>query len=170
MEVASKLITTSIDKDPETGEAINPIDSHFRSLSLTSMNPVKQGSGEFSTLEDYVRNTHGATHNIKVQIMNAFRVERQEESDAFVQAGNHALADGGRLLLWHGSRTTNFAGILKQGLRIAPPQAPVTGYMFGKGVYFADVRVIRTLCPRTCAEICNTDDVQVSELLLLTSQ
>jgi hypothetical protein len=32
-------------------------------------------------------------------------------------------------------------GILKQGLRIAPPEAPVSGYMFGKGVYFADVRV-----------------------------
>lgn len=39
-----------------------------------------------------------------------------------------------------GSRSTNFAGILKQGLRIAPPEAPVTGYMSGKGVYFADVR------------------------------
>jgi hypothetical protein len=29
-------------------------------------------------------------------------------------------------------------GILSQGLRIAPPEAPKTGYMFGKGVYFAD--------------------------------
>merc|ERR1712110_531982 len=29
-------------------------------------------------------------------------------------------------------------GILKNGLKIAPPEAPVTGYMFGKGVYFAD--------------------------------
>ena len=28
---------------------------------------------------------------------------------------------------------------LMQGLRIAPPEAPVTGYMFGKGVYFADM-------------------------------
>lgn len=43
------------------------------------------------------------------------------------------------MLLWHGSRLTNFVGILSQGLRIAPPQAPVTGYMFGKGVYFADM-------------------------------
>lgn len=34
-----------------------------------------------------------------------------------------------RRLLWHGSRTTNFAGILSQGLRIAPPEAPVTGYV-----------------------------------------
>ena len=32
-----------------------------------------------------------------------------------------------------------FASWLLQGLRIAPPEAPVTGYMFGKGVYFADM-------------------------------
>ncbi|KAE8692200.1 hypothetical protein F3Y22_tig00110858pilonHSYRG00262 [Hibiscus syriacus] len=43
------------------------------------------------------------------------------------------------MLLWHGSRLTNFVGILSQGLRIAPPEAPATGYMFGKGVYFADL-------------------------------
>ena len=32
-------------------------------------------------------------------------------------------------LLWHGSRLSNYAGILAQGLRVAPPEAPVTGYM-----------------------------------------
>lgn len=42
-------------------------------------------------------------------------------------------------MLWHGSRTSNFVGILSEGLRIAPPEAPSTGYMFGKGVYFADM-------------------------------
>ncbi|KAH7695766.1 WGR domain containing protein, partial [Aphelenchoides avenae] len=41
-------------------------------------------------------------------------------------------------LLWHGSRLTNWYGILLHGLRIAPPEAPTTGYMFGKGVYAAD--------------------------------
>jgi len=41
--------------------------------------------------------------------------------------------------LWHGSRLTNYVGILSQGLRVAPPEAPVTGYMFGKGIYFADI-------------------------------
>ena len=46
-----------------------------------------------------------------------------------------------RQLLWHGSRTSNFAGILSTGLRIAPPEAPVTGYMFGKGEFF-DVYVL----------------------------
>jgi hypothetical protein len=43
------------------------------------------------------------------------------------------------LLLYHGSKPFNYLGILSQGLRIAPPEAPPTGYMFGKGVYFADV-------------------------------
>ena len=46
---------------------------------------------------------------------------------------------GNRVLLFHGSRLSNWAGILSQGLRIAPPEAPITGYMFGKGVYFADM-------------------------------
>ncbi|RLN93767.1 hypothetical protein BBJ28_00013750, partial [Nothophytophthora sp. Chile5] len=36
-------------------------------------------------------------------------------------------------LLWHGSRLSNFVGILSQGLRIAPPEAPKNGYYFGKG-------------------------------------
>ena len=43
------------------------------------------------------------------------------------------------MLLWHGSRLTNFVGILSEGLKIAPYEAPMTGYMFGKGIYFADV-------------------------------
>ncbi|KAJ0113102.1 hypothetical protein Patl1_00985 [Pistacia atlantica] len=44
-----------------------------------------------------------------------------------------------RMLLWHGSRLTNWAGILSQGLRIAPPEAPGSGCDFGKGVYFSDM-------------------------------
>ena len=35
-------------------------------------------------------------------------------------------------------------------MRIAPPEAPVTGYMFGKGVYFAD-------CSSKCANYCFTN-------------
>ena len=42
-------------------------------------------------------------------------------------------------MLWHGSRFSNFVGILSQGMRIAPPEAPCHGFLFGKGVYFADL-------------------------------
>jgi len=66
-----------------------------------------------------------------------------------------------RMLLWHGSRVSNFAGILSQGLRIAPPEAPVTGYMFGKGVYFADM-------VSKSANYCYTSSTNPSGLLLLS--
>jgi poly [ADP-ribose] polymerase 2/3/4 len=86
------------------------------------MDPVSRNTQEWEELKLYVKNTHGQTHHMAVDVLNAFRVERQEETDAWNTAGNDKLADGERLLLWHGSRTTNFAGILSQGLRIAPPQ------------------------------------------------
>lgn len=46
---------------------------------------------------------------------------------------------GNKMLLWHGSRLTNYVGIFSKGLRIAPLEAPSNGYMFGKGIYFADM-------------------------------
>ncbi|KAF9485628.1 PARP-domain-containing protein [Pholiota conissans] len=139
MEVASKLISSTVFAD-ENGNPVNPIDAHFRSLGLSKMEPIHQSSQEFQSLVAYARDTHGATHrNIHVNIRQAFRVERDSETHAWNAKGHSQLPNGERLLLWHGSRTTNFAGILKQGLRIAPPEAPVSGYMFGKGVYFADM-------------------------------
>ncbi|KAF5309111.1 hypothetical protein D9619_012829 [Psilocybe cf. subviscida] len=138
MEVASKLLKSTIHTDA-SGNPVNPIDANFRSLGLTSMAPVARSSQEFTNLEKYVHETHGSTHHIRVKVQNIYKVERAGETEAWKKAGYDALPDGDRMLLWHGSRTTNFAGILKQGLRIAPPEAPVSGYMFGKGVYFADM-------------------------------
>lgn len=72
------------------------------------------------------------------KVKEIFRIERKGEKDRFAQSP-YAKLKGDRRLLWHGSRSTNFGGILSQGLRIAPPEAPVNGYMFGKGVYLADI-------------------------------
>ena len=60
---------------------------------------------------------------------------------------------GNKKLLWHGSRFSNFVGILSQGLRIAPPEAPSSGYLFGKGVYFADI--IGKSFPYACPNLSN---------------
>ena len=85
-------------------------------------------------VERYIRQSHGKTHPIKLDIQQIFQVDREGEAERFAPFS----AEPNRKLLWHGSRLANFGGILSQGLRIAPPEAPVTGYMFGKGVYFAD--------------------------------
>ncbi|KAF8477863.1 Poly polymerase [Gautieria morchelliformis] len=79
------------------------------------MSPVARASKEFMGLENYVKETCGHTHqHYTTQVLNIFRIEREEEVKAFTEAGYGKLADGGRPLLWHGSRTTNYAGILKQ--------------------------------------------------------
>ena len=79
-----------------------------------------------------------AIPNNSSKIEEIFRIERNGEFDRFNKSP-YAKLKGDRRLLWHGSRCTNFGGILSQGLRIAPPEAPANGYMFGKGVYLADI-------------------------------
>ncbi|XP_039968525.1 poly [ADP-ribose] polymerase isoform X1 [Bactrocera neohumeralis] len=116
-------------------ENVNPLDKHYDQLK-TKLDPIDKNSEEYKILEKYVRNTHAETHKMyKLEIVEIFKVVRQGENrryKPFKKLEN-------RKLLWHGSRLTNFAGILSHGLKIAPPEAPVTGYMFGKGIYFADM-------------------------------
>ncbi|KAI1790824.1 hypothetical protein LXA43DRAFT_1000631 [Ganoderma leucocontextum] len=116
MEIATQLLSSAVPKDA-AGNAVNPLDANFRLLALSRMDPVARGSREFGALEAYAHDTHGVTHmHFGAQVLSAFRVEREGETWAWNDAGFGGLDAGERLLLWHGSRTTNFAGILKQGL------------------------------------------------------
>ncbi|KAH8672842.1 poly-ribose polymerase-like protein [Tricladium varicosporioides] len=125
-------------KEPKDVERINALDRQFQGLNLDEMTPLRRDSTEFNELKDYLINTKGATHHANYQITQIFRIERQGERERF-EKSPYAGPPKDRRLLWHGSRATNFGGILSQGLRIAPPEAPVSGYMFGKGIYLADM-------------------------------
>lgn len=125
IQVAMKMLSESRNDDE------HPADSHYKGLDC-DLKPIDRNSSDFKMIEDYLLNSHEKTHNTyKMAVTDAYECEKKGEAKKFVDVGQ-------RMLLWHGSRLTNWAGILKQGLRIAPPEAPCTGYMFGKGVYFAD--------------------------------
>ncbi|KAJ9543118.1 hypothetical protein OSB04_022825 [Centaurea solstitialis] len=129
IEVATKLLEDS------AGMQEDPLFSHYQRLNC-ELTPVDVDSKEFHMITKYMRNTHAKTHSdYSVEIVQIFRTSRHGEADRFKKFSDTK----NRMLLWHGSRLTNWTGILSQGLRIAPPEAPVTGYMFGKGVYFADM-------------------------------
>lgn len=136
MEIASKIMKTTSDKHKDA-ESMSLIDSRFAQLNLDELKPLDHSSKEYKGLQDYLVNTAGSTHQVKYRLQEIFRVKRAGEAKRFTEYTKKSDSD--RRLLWHGSRTTNFGGILSQGLRIAPPEAPVNGYMFGKGVYLADV-------------------------------
>ncbi|PVH76827.1 PARP-domain-containing protein [Cadophora sp. DSE1049] len=125
-------------KEPKDAEKINALDRQFRGLGLEEMTPLKKDSTEFTELKNYLVETRGSTHNANYHVDQIFRIERNGEKGRFDKSP-FAGPPRDRRLLWHGSRTTNFGGILSQGLRIAPPEAPVSGYMFGKGIYLADM-------------------------------
>ena len=117
---------------------IHHLDRQFQGLGMQEMTPLDPSSIEFTELENYLLRTRGTTHNLNCSVQQIFRIERQGEKERF-ERSDFASMSRDRRLLWHGSRCTNFAGILSQGLRIAPPEAPVSGYMFGKGIYLADM-------------------------------
>ena len=117
------------------GETKSMIDSYYQKLKC-KIEPVEKETDDFKDIETYVKNTHASTHShYSLEIVDLFKLKRKEETIKFTPFN----AWPERKLLWHGSRLSNFASILSKGLKIAPPEAPVTGYMFGKGVYFADM-------------------------------
>ncbi|PGH03023.1 poly [ADP-ribose] polymerase [Blastomyces parvus] len=135
MEIANEILKDA--KASETG--LHFLDVQFSGLGLSEMAPLDSATIEYKELEDYLVKSHGKTHYISYKLKHIFRVERNGEKERFENSSFANLPNSNRRLLWHGSRSTNYGGILSQGLRIAPPEAPVTGYMFGKGVYFADI-------------------------------
>lgn len=90
---------------------------------------MKVDNGKTTTFGIFGGSYNGPT----MTSLEVFKISRQGESKKFKKK------IGNRKLLWHGSTFSNWGGILSQGLRIAPPEAPACGYAFGKGVYFADV-------------------------------
>ncbi|KAL0943272.1 PARP-like domain-containing protein [Colletotrichum truncatum] len=133
MKVASDLM-----KADRKAVDVHPADKQFQSLGMDEMTALDHKSEEFTLLSDYLNGSKGSTHGVNYTVQEIFRIERNGELDRF-KAANVRNTKTDRRLLWHGSRVTNFGGILSQGLRIAPPEAPVSGYMFGKGIYLADM-------------------------------
>ncbi|MCJ1433535.1 hypothetical protein MMC27_002898 [Xylographa pallens] len=135
MSIAEEIMKGAKD---DSGSSVHPLDNQYAALGLNEMTPLQNKSTEYKELENYLLKTHGSTHGMTFKVEDIFRIERNGENDRFAQSP-FAKLQADRRLLWHGSRATNFGGILSQGLRIAPPEAPVNGYMFGKGVYLADI-------------------------------
>lgn len=121
-----KDATNILKEEIEGRSGLHPLDQQYLGLGLDEMAPLSHESVEFQLLEEYLLNTCGHTHHFSYSIESIFRIERHGEKERF-----KANKQSDRRLLWHGSRATNFGGILSQGLRIAPPEAPVSGYMFG---------------------------------------
>lgn len=123
---------SSKNEDAET-KSTNVIDAHYERLK-THMNILPMDSEEAKLIKKYAESTIAPNHqSLKIKIETIFSLKKDSEFEHFSKDINK------RLLLWHGAKMSSFASILSQGLQLPPPEAPNTGYQFGKGIYFLDV-------------------------------
>ncbi|KAI4982879.1 hypothetical protein ZWY2020_023371 [Hordeum vulgare] len=88
----------------------DPLYARYKQLHC-DFTPLEVDSEEYSMIKTYLTNTHAKRHS-------GYTVDIEQIFTGDKAGRNRAVSEG---------------------LRIAPPEAPSTGYMFGKGVYFADM-------------------------------
>lgn len=121
-------------KKEKSNDDVHVLDSRFKGLGLQEMTPLETDSEEFTGISDYLLKTCGSTHAVNYEVLDIFRIQRDGEEDRFVKS-EYSKIDSDRRLLWHGSRATNFGGILGQGLR---------------SKYFREPRCLPCLLSHTC--------------------
>ena len=144
MNLRSKTKKPKVQEKKNKDLEPNPVDENYEALNC-KVEPLEAKDKSYKMLEEYMKNTSDG-RNLKV--MDIFKIEREGEAKIF---NPNKLKN--KKLLWHGSRFSNYVGILSNGMRIAPPEAPKTGYAFGKGVYFADLS--RKSAPYCCPHLSN---------------
>ena len=133
MKITLKILENSDEEDDEyENEDEKQIYDCYKKLNC-DIRTISESEHIYSILQKYLTagNNDSYYSNNNLSLIKAYELNRHGEKEKFKDLGN-------KKLLWHGSRITNFVGILSQGLRIAPPEAPSSGYLYGKGVYFAD--------------------------------
>lgn len=116
------------------GDLESETDRKYRALGA-KLNVVSPRDPAYRQVERRVLDTQSARHGFKLRVNKVFTTELPEERRHFETDGKMV---GNLQGLFHGTKNCNMAGILSRGLLIAPKNAPVSGYMFGKGIYFAD--------------------------------
>ncbi len=106
-------------------------DRKYRALGA-QIEAMEADDPETRRVTRQILDTQSARHGFNIKVGQVFRACLPDERARF------DAAPGNNRLLFHGSRNSNMVGILSRGLLVAPKNVPVSGYMFGKGIYFAD--------------------------------
>lgn len=144
-EMANMVVTLKVVRNKSSLSNIyNDLGADVKTMSKS--NPV------WHLIDCYLRRSNGG-HGFKPELMEVFEIDRiGSEFDEDI---------GGNVLLWHGSRMTNWFSIIKNGLILNPDKLGVyiSGKMFGAGVYFAS-------CVSKSIQYCGVNKGDICCLLL----
>lgn len=116
------------------GDLEAEVDRKYRALGA-QLAVVERNSPDFLRVAKKILATQSQRHGFKLKVNRILRACLPDERARFAREGQSV---GNVQELFHGTKNSNMVGILTRGLLIAPKNAPVSGYMFGKGIYFAD--------------------------------
>ncbi|KAI6244160.1 Poly [ADP-ribose] polymerase [Aphelenchoides fujianensis] len=145
LETLLEVETAVAKLSEKTEEKLHPSDKNYQRLGC-AFTPLEKSHKTYKLIEQYLENTHGATHHLNLKLRNVFEIDRDGEADGF-RADPAEPPPAVARLASHVDPEVSvnepklISGILNQGLRIAPPEAPCSSCqvsMFGKGVYFAN--------------------------------
>lgn len=88
---------------------VNPLNYCFDALNIRLMT-LPHDHPEYQLITTYIKRSHNSQKNF---VKNIFAIERRGEAERFETWKKF----GNRRLLWHGSKVSNFMGILAQGLK-----------------------------------------------------
>lgn len=131
IEVGVKILLGAQTK----ANSVHPLDYCYKCLNI-KMVELSHCSLESKMIFEYI-NKSDSSHNI--MNTNVYAIERNGEKLRYMDWIKNQKNKSKRKLLWHGSNTANFIGILREGLRIQPNSATKNGARFGNGIYLSDV-------------------------------
>ena len=134
-ELKNIAVTVKLQEGVKADE--NPIDKIYEGIN-TVITPLEKTSNQWKILSDYISTTHGETHQIKLEIIDIFKIEQNGRKEMFDKVSskidNHTM-------LFHGSATSNLISILTHNFYLDPAAVNsnivISGYMFSKGIYMA---------------------------------
>jgi poly [ADP-ribose] polymerase len=157
MKIANDIMNLARTGANTTADSADLLNRQYQGLGMKEMTPVEKESPEFQEIKLYFRYTVLPADR-HYEVRDIFRIKRGKEEECFQKYAN--IRKSQRRLLWYGPRYTNFAGILRQGLRVPWPEAPDCGSPWGQGIYLHD---FASDAVATCEEFPYDSDV----LLLL---
>ena len=125
----SKIANQLIKKSGSSDHIVNIYDSLKIKITVCS------NDKEIKMIKNFVAFTKAPSHNYTLEVLEIFNVSKESDDNITLSSMNNS----NHMLLVHGSRMSNFMGILSTGLRVPSSSQVNNGSILGRGIYFADV-------------------------------
>jgi len=111
----------------------HPIDNIYKNIN-TQIKPLDESDTYYKYISEYINNTHGPTHGIKLELLDILEVSQNYKTN---------ISDiKPKMLLFHGTPQSCVLSIFKNDFYLDPSKLDsniqIAGKMFGYGIYFAD--------------------------------